>query len=65
MDKALLDSAVIAVKDCLKAQKGEKVLVVTDSELREIGEALLEAARSLETEAMLMEIIPRERNGEE
>ncbi len=65
MDKALLDSAVIAVKDCLKAQKGETVLVVTDSELREIGEALLEAARSLETEAMLMEIIPRERNGEE
>ena len=65
MDKALLDSAVIAVKDCLKAQKGEKILVVTDSELREIGEALFEAARSLETETILMEIIPRERNGEE
>jgi aminopeptidase len=65
MDKALLDAAVIAVKDCLKAQKGETVLVVTDTELREIGDALLAAARSLETEAMLMEIIPRERNGEE
>ncbi len=65
MDKALLDSAVIAVKDCLNVQKGETVLVVTDSVLREIGEALLEAAKGLETEAMLMEIIPRERNGEE
>jgi len=65
MDKALLDSAVIAVKDCLNVQKDETVLVVTDSVLREIGEALLEAAKGLETEAMLMEIIPRERNGEE
>ena len=65
MDKALLDAAFIAVKDCLKVQKGETVLIVTDSELREIGEALLEASKGLEAEAMLMEIIPRERNGEE
>jgi leucyl aminopeptidase (aminopeptidase T) len=65
MDKALLDAALTAVKDCLKVQKNEKVLVVTDSELREIGEALLEAARSLGAEAMLMEMIPRTRNGEE
>ena len=65
MDKALLEAALIAVKDCLKVQKGETVLVVTDSELREIGEAILEAAKGLEAEAMLMEIIPRERNGEE
>jgi leucyl aminopeptidase (aminopeptidase T) len=65
MDKALLDAALTAVKDCLKVQKNEKVLVVTDSELREIGEALLEAAKSLGAEAMLMEMLPRTRNGEE
>jgi leucyl aminopeptidase (aminopeptidase T) len=65
MDKALLDAALIAVKDCLRVQKGEKVLVVIDPELREIGEALLEAATSLEAEAMLLEMLPRTRNGEE
>lgn len=65
MDKALFDSAVIAVKDCLKVQENETVLIVTDTVLREIGNALVEASRSLGAETMLMEMTPRERNGEE
>lgn len=65
MDKPLLDAAVIAVKDCLKVQKGEIALVVTDTALSEIGAAIYEAARSLEAEAIYMEILPRGRNGEE
>ncbi|MGE5585131.1 MAG: aminopeptidase [Bacillota bacterium] len=44
---------------------GESVLVVTDEKLREIGYALWDQARSLGAEAMLVEIIPRARNGEE
>ncbi len=65
MDKGLLDASLIALRDCMKVKKGEQVLVITDSELKEIGAALLEAARSLETEAIYLEIIPRVRNGEE
>ncbi|MCR4401436.1 MAG: aminopeptidase [Firmicutes bacterium] len=44
---------------------GETVLVITDDKLREIGFALWEAACSLGAEAMLLEMIPRSRNGEE
>lgn len=65
MDKALLDAAAIAVRDCLRAREDEIVLIVTDSELKEIGEALLAAARSVGSEAILMEMTPRSRNGEE
>jgi leucyl aminopeptidase (aminopeptidase T) len=65
MEKALFDAALIAVKDCLKVQENETVLVVTDTVLREIGNALVEASRSLGAETMLMEMTPRERNGEE
>lgn len=65
MDKALFNSAVIAVKDCLKVQENETVLIVTDTVLRDIGNALVEASRSLGAETMLMEMTPRERNGEE
>ncbi|MGE5588453.1 MAG: aminopeptidase [Clostridia bacterium] len=44
---------------------GESVLVITDEKLREIGFALWDAARSLGAEAMLLEMMPRARNGEE
>ncbi|MDI7246685.1 MAG: aminopeptidase [Bacillota bacterium] len=44
---------------------GESVLVVTDEKLREIGYALWDQARSLGAEAMLVEMMPRARNGEE
>ena len=65
MDRALMDAAMIAVKDCLKVQKNELLLVVTDTELIEIGETLLEAGHSLGAVSMLMKIFPLSRNGEE
>jgi leucyl aminopeptidase (aminopeptidase T) len=65
MDKALMDSAMIAVKDCLKVVEGEKLLVVTDTELYEIGRALVEAGRELGATGVIMEMQPLSRNGEE
>lgn len=58
-------AAHTALAQCMGVSAGESVLVVTDDKLREIGYALWEAARSLGAEAMLLEIIPRARNGEE
>ncbi len=65
MDKAMFDAAVIAVRDCLKVKEGELFLVVTDSELKEIGRALMEAGVSLKANSVLMEMMPLSRNGEE
>ncbi len=64
-DKALMDSAAIAVRDCMKVVKGEHFLVVTDTDLMEIGAALFEAGRALGAVAALMEMTPLSRNGEE
>jgi leucyl aminopeptidase (aminopeptidase T) len=65
MDKALMDAAVIAVRDCLRVQKNELLLVVTDTELAEIGEALMEAGHDLGAVPIMMKIYPLSRNGEE
>ncbi len=56
---------MIAVRDCMRANPPEKVLVVTDQPLRTIGYALRQAARDLDTEVLLVEIVPRKSNGEE
>ncbi|MBN2184739.1 MAG: aminopeptidase [Candidatus Krumholzibacteriota bacterium] len=65
MDKALFDASMIAVKDCLKVKAGEVFLVVTDTELIEIGEGLAEAGRSTGAVTVLLEMSPLGRNGEE
>ncbi len=65
MDKELLNAAEIALKDCLKVKKDEFLLIVTDTELSEIGVALREAAVALGLDPVLVEILPRERNGAE
>jgi leucyl aminopeptidase (aminopeptidase T) len=61
----LEDAARIAVEKCMGLKSGETCLVITDEPCREVGYALWEAARWVRAEAMLLEIIPRERNGEE
>ena len=61
----LRNSARIALVDCLDVRAGETVLVITDENKRVIGTALWEVAKDLGAEAMLVEIIPRLRNGEE
>jgi aminopeptidase len=62
---ALLSASVIAVRDCMGAQPGERVLVVTDEGLRSIGYALHQAAVSLGLDVVLVEMRPRKTNGEE
>lgn len=58
-------SATIALRDCMKARSGESVLVVTDDAKLEIGMAIYKAAKELGTEALIMVMAPRTRNGEE
>jgi aminopeptidase len=61
----LLSASTIAIRDCMGAKAGERVLVVTDEPLRKIGYALQRAARDLGNEVLLVDILPRRSNGEE
>lgn len=58
-------AARTALETCLTVKAGETVLVITDEPTREIGAAMWRVAKAMNTEAMLVEIIPRQRNGEE
>jgi leucyl aminopeptidase (aminopeptidase T) len=61
----LLSASAIAIRDCMGAKDGERVLVITDEPLRRIGYALHQAAKDLGHEVVLVEIIPRTSNGAE
>jgi leucyl aminopeptidase (aminopeptidase T) len=61
----LLSASTVAIRDCMGAREGERVLVVTDEPLRPIGLALHRAARDLGLEVLLVEMLPRASNGEE
>ncbi|HEY3380745.1 MAG TPA: aminopeptidase [Vicinamibacterales bacterium] len=61
----LLSASAIAIRDCLGARAGDKVLIVTDEPMRKIGYALHRAAKDLETEVLLVDMLPRKSNGEE
>ncbi|MFA7289173.1 MAG: aminopeptidase [Melioribacteraceae bacterium] len=65
MKKKLFDAAKIAIKDCMGLKKKEKVLVITDSNKKEIGEYLFQAALDLGAESLLVETKPGKTNGEE
>jgi leucyl aminopeptidase (aminopeptidase T) len=58
-------AARTALETCLAVKAGETVLVITDEPKREIGTAIWRVAKFLGAEAMLTEIMPRQRNGEE
>lgn len=61
----LLSASTVAIRDCMGAHPGERVLVVTDEPMRQIGFALQRAARDLGLEVLLVEMLPRRSNGEE
>jgi aminopeptidase len=61
----LYSASLIAVRDCMGLQSGERVLIVTDEPLRPIGLSLMEAAKSVSSEVLLVEMPPRSSNGEE
>lgn len=65
MDKELVRASEIAIKDCMGAQPGEKILVVSDVNKREIGTTLFDTAVNLGFEAVYMEMQPGKINGEE
>jgi leucyl aminopeptidase (aminopeptidase T) len=54
-----------ALKHCFNLQADETVLVITDEPLRKIGYCFFEEARRISKNTMLLEITPRERNGDE
>lgn len=61
----LLSASTVAIRDCMGAKAGERVLVVTDEPLRPIGLALQRAARDLGLDVLLVDMLPRQSNGEE
>lgn len=65
MSTQLHNAALIAVRDCVGLQPGEKTLIITDEPLRNIGYALWNAAKELGSETLLVEMMPRKSNGEE
>ena len=58
-------AALVAVRDCMGVQPGERVLVITDEPLRTIGYAIRGAAVALGNDVTLVEMLPRKSNGEE
>ncbi|HXK59936.1 MAG TPA: aminopeptidase [Acidobacteriota bacterium] len=61
----LLSASMIALRDCMGAKPGEKALIVTDEALRPIAHSLWEAARQLNLDVLMIEMVPRKTNGEE
>lgn len=61
----LLSASTVAIRDCMGARPGERVLIVTDEPLRAIGLAMHRAARDLGLDVLLVEMLPRRSNGEE
>jgi aminopeptidase len=58
-------SAMIAVRDCMGTTPEDRVLIVTDTVRQDIGVPLFDAALALGCDAILLEMKPRERSGEE
>jgi len=58
-------AALIALRDCMKVKADEKVLVLTDTALAPIGRALADAARSIGSFTVFVEMPVMERNGQE
>jgi leucyl aminopeptidase (aminopeptidase T) len=62
---ALIDGARTAIFTCMGVKRGENVLILTDMEKEEIGNALFEMALEAKAEAMIVKMLPRTRHGEE
>jgi aminopeptidase len=61
----LLSAAQIAVRDCMGVRPQERVLIITDELERTIGYSLWKVARDMGNEVVLVEMLPRQTNGEE
>jgi len=63
--RELLSASLIAVRDCMGAKPGEKILIVTDEPMRSIADSLKQAACQLGHDVLLTEMLARKTNGEE
>jgi leucyl aminopeptidase (aminopeptidase T) len=59
------DGARNTIFTCLGVKKGEKVLILVDSEKKKMGEAFFVAAVDAGAEAVMVKIMPSTRHGEE
>jgi leucyl aminopeptidase (aminopeptidase T) len=57
--------ALVVLSDCLAAKAGETLLVVTDTEKRQLGEALFEAGRKIGLKSTLLIMEPTGTSGAE
>jgi leucyl aminopeptidase (aminopeptidase T) len=64
MNEALKASAEVAVRECLGVKTDERVLVITDTKLFEIGKTLFDVAAEI-ADATLVTIKPRKSHAEE
>lgn len=62
---AIIESAKIALGECLKLQSTEQLLVVCDPPCFEVGQALWEAGRQMCTESVMVQMSPRKVSGNE
>lgn len=53
------------IHECMGVSRGERVLIIADTEKQRIGEALFKAAIEAKSEAMFIIILPRSHHGEE
>jgi leucyl aminopeptidase (aminopeptidase T) len=65
ISQELLSASRVAIRQCMNTQLNEKVLIVTDEPMRQIAQALWSAAKEISKEVLLIEMIPRQSNGEE
>ena len=61
----LVEIGTRVLTSCMDVKAGETVLVVTDDEKFQIGQALYQAAKKLGADAMLVTMSPREVSGQE
>jgi leucyl aminopeptidase (aminopeptidase T) len=62
---ALEEAATAALTDSMGLRSGETVTIVVDAPKREIGLIMLQAAKDLGAEALMLEMSPRRNDGEE
>lgn len=65
MQEKFVKPAKIAIEDCLAVRPDERLLVVTDTRLADIGQALFEAGIERAAGAAMVVITPRKSHGEE
>ncbi|MDN5326081.1 MAG: aminopeptidase [Moorella sp. (in: firmicutes)] len=61
----LASACRLALAGCLAVRAGDKVLIVTDTDLQPLGEAFFRAARELRAEAAAITMLPRANHGQE